>query len=369
MSDKLIKLATYPYERATIIKDQLMNHGIDCSLSNINAISTIPGGAVRIWVLEKDYPDAAAILIELEEEFAEERIEEIEIVEDIQRILCPVNFTDVSFESAKFALHIASSLEAQLDIVHAYNFPIVQSVNFMDTTAIAYTEDKTFKQIQEEANNNLIDFIKRLKEYADSQSLGETVVESYLLNGHPADEVLRFVEDNEVHAVVLNIFTSQKEGGLSYIAEQIIEHAGVPVLALPFETKYVSISDVQVLYITNHSDADYYSIKKLLTLLYPFDVHVHCLSINEDIKMAKLQSEKWKIHFSKRYAGFKFSCHIANSAHFMDVLHKIIEETPIEMLATLSHHKNFFQELFNPGFEKKYLFDLKIPVLVFHDKN
>lgn len=369
MSNKLIKLATYPFSRAEIIKEHLMNEGIDCSLSNINAISTIPGGAVRIWVMEKDYPDAAAILIELEEEFAEERIEDIEIVEDIQRILCPVNFSDVSFEAAKFALHIASELDAQLIIVNAYNFPIVQSVNFMDTTAIAYTEDKTFKEIQDEANNNLVDFIKRLKEYADNHQIGETVVKSFLLNGHPADEVLRYVEDNDVHAIVLSNYTSEKEGGLSYVSEQIIEHAGVPVLALPFEAKYVSISDVQVLYITDHSDADYYSIKKLLTLLYPFDVHVHCLSMHQDIKMAELESEKWKIHFSKRYSGFKFSCHIATYANFMEKLNTILEETPIEMLAVLSHRKSFFQELFNPGFEKKYLFDLKIPVLIFHDKN
>ncbi len=367
MSNNIVILATYPFSRAEIIKERLMEEGIECSLSNVHAISTIPGGAVRIWVLEEDYATAVAILIEMEEEFAEEKVEDVEIVEDIERILCPINFSDVSFEAAKYALHIASELKSEIYLVHAYNFPIVQSVDFMDTNAIAFTEDKTFTEIQQSAEQGMVDFVARFKEYAQVVGLEQTSVKSFLINGHPADEIIRFAEDKEMHAIVINNRTGEEDEKVSFVAEQIIEHAKIPVLAIPLKAKFASISNVQVIYITHNSDADFYSVKKLLTLLYPFNVHIHCLSVNEDLQISQLQTQKWKLHFEKRYSGFGFSCYQSTPEELMQNLEKLAKEIPLDMISTVSHHKGFFQELFHPGFDKKYLFDLGLPVFVFHD--
>jgi nucleotide-binding universal stress UspA family protein len=367
MSDNIVVLATYPFFRAVVIKERLMAEGIECSLANVNAISSVPGGAVRILVLEKDFTDAASVLIDMEEEFAEEKVEDAEIVEDIDKILCPVNFSEASFEAAKYALGIADKLNAELYIVHSYSFPIIQSIDFMDTNAIAYTEDKTIHEIQHEAENGIKIFVEKLRVYAEDNILIQTKVKSYLLNGHPADEVLRFAEDHAMKAIILNSRTSKSEKNISFVAEYIVANAKIPVLAIPLEAPFTGIARIHVLYMASNEDADFFAMKKLLTLLYPFNVVIHCLSIIPNENIANMQIQKWKLHFEKRYPAFEFNCmNCKLHDDMLSFIKNIVQENKIDIVSMVTENKGFFREILHPGISKKYLFELNYPVLVFH---
>lgn len=368
MSEHIIILATYPFYRAEIIKERLMSEGIECSLANVNAISAVPGGAVRILVMKNDFTEAADILIDMEEEFAEEMVEDAEIVEDIDKILCPVNFSQASFESAKYALSIADKLSADLYIVHSYSFPIVQSIDFMDTNTIAFTEDKTIHQIQKEAENGIKAFVEKLKKYAKDKNLLNTKLQSFLLNGHPADEILRFAADQNIKSIVLSSATSKQEKRLSFITEHIIANAKIPVFAIPFEAQFDGIARVQVLYMASNNDVDFFSMKKLLTILYPFNVIIHCLSLIPNDSMADLQIKKWKLHFEKRYPTFQFNClNITKPTNILETLKSVVKEYNIDIVSMVTEQKSFFQEILHPGLSKKYIFELSNPILVFHN--
>lgn len=144
-------------------------------------------------------------------------------MEDIQRILVAVDFSEVSANAYRAAADLAMKLNAKLNVVHAVP---MQAASLPMEGGAVYIEDLQAKQV-EEARQKLDAFVRQY-------SKKETAVEQCIRSGDPTTEINRVAEELRADMIVVG---THGRSGLSHllmgsVAESVLREAEVPVLCV-----------------------------------------------------------------------------------------------------------------------------------------
>jgi nucleotide-binding universal stress UspA family protein len=134
-------------------------------------------------------------------------------------VLVPVDGSTVSTHAARHAIDLASDLDATIHVL-----------SVVDTGGIG--PDVRAQVVNERTRAKLKDVVKQVA--ADAEDAGVHSVRTSVVDGHPADEILDYVESHDVDAVVMG--TTGRRGVdrvlLGSVAEQTVRTAPVPVLTV-----------------------------------------------------------------------------------------------------------------------------------------
>jgi nucleotide-binding universal stress UspA family protein len=138
------------------------------------------------------------------------------------KILCPVDLTEESKSAIALALDLARTRDGTLYLVHVVDdaFP------YPDIFAVTRPGEDFYRTIRKEAE-------AQMRSMAEDQDLGGVLVETAVLQGRPASEVVAFAADKEVDVIVLSTLARR---GLDRMllgsqAERILRNAPCPVLS------------------------------------------------------------------------------------------------------------------------------------------
>ena len=159
--------------------------------------------------------------------------------------------------------------------------------------------------------------------------------------------------------------SERKDTLFGSVTAKVIEDANVPVLAIPEISKYRGINKTNILYATNFDKSDAKAIRKLMTLVYLFDVKIYCIHIGKE-KWDSVLMEDIKSHFEKHYAGYNIESALIEGENVIEELQKFIDEKNIDIIAMTTRQRNFISKFINPSLTKKMLFHTHTPLLVFH---
>ena len=126
----------------------------------------------------------------------------------ITKMLCPINFTDVARDSASFAAHLASSLNAELVFVH------VVDENDVRRTVVSETE---------------------VRGWIDPSVKIRGTYREIVLHGGPAERVLDCAEDIGADLIVIGAQHKffRDETVIGTTTERVVRFARMPVLTIP----------------------------------------------------------------------------------------------------------------------------------------
>lgn len=141
----------------------------------------------------------------------------------IDRIVCPVDFSESSDYALQHAVEFARMFEAQLVVLHVVEAP------FLPSYAMAGVPDLSLplEQIQEGARSGLQAIVEECrKKYED--------VEQELVTGTAFLEIISYAKEQEVDLIVLG---THGRTGLSHIiigsvAEKVVRKSPCPVLTI-----------------------------------------------------------------------------------------------------------------------------------------
>lgn len=142
---------------------------------------------------------------------------------NIQRILCPIDFSDPSRAAADHAFGLASQLGAAVTLIHAYQVPVVA---VMDAALVPSAEWVT--AIADAARARLAEWAK---EYAPRS---KEPVDTVLAHGAPHVEIVAAAESRACDLIVMG---THGRTGLSHIflgsvAERVVRTSNIPVLTV-----------------------------------------------------------------------------------------------------------------------------------------
>ena len=144
----------------------------------------------------------------------------------IQRILCPVDFSDVSRHAVEHAVAIARWYEASITGLHVYSPAIVPlpAVGALDTGGMAVVPDIEERQRHDETAS----FFRKI-------GVDNLTVNVRVERGSPANTIVACAEDLRSDLIVLG---THGHGGFDHlilgsVTEKVLRKAGCPVLTVP----------------------------------------------------------------------------------------------------------------------------------------
>jgi nucleotide-binding universal stress UspA family protein len=372
MEDTIVTLGKYSYERAEIIKTILENDQIECFIQNVNLIQGAVASGVKVRIKEADLARAIDLLEHWIKPAKEKKGMAIKAdVQEIPRILLPVDFSDYSRKAADLAFDWAFSLKAEITLVHTYFDPVINALPFTDTYMYDANLEELALDLKETGEKGLLTMKNYLNEKNAKHSDYQVVIKSVLLKGVAEDEIVRF--SNVYNPTLIIMGTRGKDRKttdlIGSVTAEVLDMAKVPVLAVPEDFEYKGLEDLKnVMYATNFEEADFKALDILERILKPIGVKIICAHVGASSRNEwdEVRMEGLSEHLRKKYQETDVVCDLVVNEDFYLGIERYVREKNISMLCLTAHRRNLIRRLLNPSIAKKMLFHSTTPLLVFH---
>jgi len=289
---------------------------------------------------------------------------------DIERILVPIDFSDYSLNACFFALHLASRNDEEILLFHVFFNPMIDAMAFPDAFTYQSNMAEIFKDLEQSAQNQMKDFLRRINNYARLKNLNEKNIRTELRAGQPGEEIDNIIKTYRPGIIAIGTRGHEEHGSevLGSVAARVIDTAGTPVLLVTQDARLKEEGEIKLLYATDFDDSDYKSIKSLIKILSGYNIRILCVHFKTGSEKSN-NSEKMndmKSSFAKTNKKLSLECHIIESENILEGVNNFIEANDIELIALTHRKRNIFYRLFNPSLAKKLLFQTKRPVFVFN---
>jgi nucleotide-binding universal stress UspA family protein len=368
MESRYVTIATLNKTDADVFNKQLSDQEINCVLTEAKAVRANEADGMRVKVREKDRKIAIQLLDEFRLTYGIKEFEQDIFSNEIERILVPVDFSECSKNACQYAIGIAEKLGSEILLLHAYYFPVINSFDLGDGLSVVVNLNDTVTEIAEKARMGLQDLYNELSVQIKQRGSGQVKLNYMLANGNPVNEIIDLYKTYQPDLIVMGMQGKTRAAKQQFgsVAATTINDTKVPVLTIPESSKYRGISRVNILYATNFDESDYKAIKKLMTLIYLFDVKINFVHIGKMDQASISKIENLKNLFHNLYPGYLIECSIIEHEDILNTLQKYITERYIDIIAMTTHKRNFITGLFYPSMTKKMLFQTDIPMLAFH---
>jgi nucleotide-binding universal stress UspA family protein len=289
----------------------------------------------------------------------------------VKKILVPVDYSECSVFASRYALKLASRLNAEIRLFHTYYSPAFDLIEMASAV-------QTQTQLKEEALNNLEaseretaeNFIKSLKEYLAENHLPDIQISYEIKPGVPEDEIRRYSDWFEPDLIVMG--THGKGSGVGSImgsvTAAVIDKIKYPVLAIPEKYTFIGEKNIKnIMYVTEFDESDFMSIRILINITEPLGLDIYCVHIGDDPKSwDKIRMDGLMEYFRKSYGKTKVDYSFISQKNLLEDIDKLIQEKNINIISVTSHRRNIFDKLFKTNVTKKLFYHTSIPLLVFH---
>lgn len=289
----------------------------------------------------------------------------------MQTILIPVDFSDHSIATYKFAIKIAGSITATtLHFLHSYNDQLL----IPDSGLNSGFDNDVFMNMQliEEfkllAENNMKKLKKEVEDYLVAEKLNNFKVDTIISGGDPGWEITDASKEINTDFIVMGTQGIGKKGILEgSMAKKIMNKANVPVIAVP-STKYEH-EDLRIMYASNNHEKDYVKIRLLFKLFENISFKIFTVHFHFDGKSSDDadQMSDLKEAFSTERINEQINFSLIDTNNKDDALGAFVEHNNINAIAFIAHKSNIFKSLFKTTIIKKDFFKLGLPMIALHE--
>lgn len=367
--EKVIVIARYSNSRALLLKSRLEAEGIDCFLAHQNILQAAVSGGVEIKVRRSDVEKALRVIESSKEEHGKQKEDSVKSLRSVRKILVPVDFSDASFRACSFALGLAGKLKAEIKLLHVYYNPVLDIAPFDTSHAYQINLVNYLHESEQNARHQLVKLAKDLKQQAKGSN-PDLKISTSLSNGLAAEEIALAANRFRPGLIILGTrgIGNQTGGFLGSVTAKVIEKTKTPVLAIPENSRFTSLEKIKhVMYATDFDQSDHLAISRLIGLLHPFNVSLHCVHISVGVKKSwdKVKMEGLSAFLTKEYKKYPVKCEIIVSNDVINGMETYIRDNGIDVIALTNHNRSLLSSFFTPSITKKVLNRISKPLFIF----
>jgi len=367
--EKIIVIARYSNSRALLLKSKLEADGIECFLSNQNLLQAAVSGGVEIKVRKSDVEKSLRVIELYKEQHGKQKEASVRSLRSVRKILVPVDFSDASLSACSFALGLAAKLKAEIKLLHVFYNPVLDIAPFDTSHAYQVNLVNYLHETEQNSRNQLIKLVKELKLKVKSSN-PDLKISYTLANGLAAEEIASTASKFKPGLIILGTrgIGNQTGGFLGSVTSKLIGKTGIPVLAIPEQSKFTSLEKIQhVMYATDFDESDHLAISRLINLLHPFNVSLHCVHVSVGVKKSwdKFKMDGLKAFIENEYGKYPVRCEIIVSDDIINGIETYIRDKNIDIIALTNHNRGLLSSFFTPSITKKVLNRITKPLFVF----
>ncbi len=288
----------------------------------------------------------------------------------MKTILIPVDFSDHSVSTYKYAIRIAgTSAKTRLYFQHSYNDLIIVPDSGLNSgfDNETYINMQLVEEFRKQAETNMKKLKEEVENYLTQNNLSNFKIETAFTGGEPSWEITNLCKEIIPQFIVMGTQGNGKneifEGSM---AKKIMNKAITPVIAVPIGEFFHD--ELRIMYASNNHERDYSKIQLLIKMFENiptkiFVVHFHFegsgdknLQLITELKEAFATVENKHLNFS-----------IIDTADKENALESFVDENDINSIAFIAHKSNFFKSLFKETISKHDFFKLGLPMIALHE--
>lgn len=285
----------------------------------------------------------------------------------MKRILIPVDFSESSFNSCRYAVEIATKEEpVTIWLFHVFVdqtfYNLSSEPDGMMATPIISIE--FLEELKEIANTNLANLKKRIEDYIAEKKYNNFTVNKFMVTGNPEWLVEDVCEEINSDGIVMSTSGAGNKAPLQgSMALKIMGRAPVPVLAVPNNQTVFKFSNVLYSTKLNEIKNDIASIKKITNLFNHHSFTLYVVHFRKSDKDTTTMQELETI-FEKERLKEKIRFLMVNDDNDITIaLNTVITQNNINLIAFVAHKTNPFKLFFSRGIHKDDFLSTNIPVL------
>jgi nucleotide-binding universal stress UspA family protein len=275
----------------------------------------------------------------------------------MKKIIFPTDFSDISKNAFLYALHLAKNTNSEIVTLHTYEYP---TMNYMDVPVYL---PEIYEVTELSQFENYKGHIPVLHEIAAKHKLNHVKMSNVLESGDLIDNIINLTKKEGAEYIVMGTkgATGLAATFFGSTTEKVMNDCNSVVIAIPEDCKYQPIK--KILFITEFKTEEIEVLKKALAIAKVFHSHVDCLYAKpKENPVDDAIVHDWKVMFSNHDVSF----HCIESDDKEGLILEFIPLYHINMLAMTTHHRNFFQRIFDVSLSRKLAFHTNIPILAFH---
>ncbi len=368
IKERIITVGHFTWSRALLLQIILQDSGIDCFM--VNRETDLPQRSVDLRVKEKDLENAIKIINLSSQDTGSAKENALHKIQVIRRILVPVDFSDISFNACRFAVSLAAKYKAEVKLVHVFYNPSIDVSPYADHYSYQIKLVESLREIEKSARESMLKLEHKLKIWCIKENLSHIHVSAKLLNGSSVDEILDYSKLYKPAIIIMGTrgLTRDNYKAFGRVVSKVIENSSIPVLALPVGTVKTIKEIKTLLFATDLDPSDYSALNRLIQMLSPFDISIHCVHIClvEKKPWDTVKLDELKSHLLHEYKGIDISFTNLISDNVLNGLETYIRDHQVDALAVVTHKRNLLEKIFIPSVSRKIYSETGKPLLVFH---
>ncbi len=288
----------------------------------------------------------------------------------MKTILIPVDFSDGSLHSCKYAMKLAENQKVTFHLFHIYNDQVMVPDSGMPEamdTDVFFNSDIVLA-LKKQAEQQLAEMEQQVKDLIKVSGQDISVTTS-LQGGDPRWEITETCRELEPDLVVMGTRGMGKKGFLEgSMAAKIMAKVLIPVLAVP--ENYSGFRLINIMYPTHFNKLDIYILQKLFNLLghLDFKIHVCHFHLEKKNQEAGILMEELEKAFGKEQQDGKIRFTLVKATDKTEALKTFAADNKIDLIAFLPEKGYFIKHLFSSHWLlKKDFFKLELPMLAMHE--
>lgn len=270
----------------------------------------------------------------------------------MKKILFPTEFSEQAPEVFKYAAELAYFFKARLVTMYAYGKPEFQLAN-----------NETAEHMADISSDSLMALVQ---ENLPEQYREHISVDYVTKLGFASEAILQVALEEEIDLIVMGM--TGKTNALDTIfgttSREVLAKSDCPVLAIPVGAKFEGIDNIA--YTTNFEFRDLQAINYLKKWSKVFRAPVHCLHILDQKENASQHLRNMKI-LSDTFQGEKSILFDIRKGDFREDIEGFAKSKSADILAMMSHKRNFIARLMETSAVKGVARRTHIPLLVIKD--
>ena len=277
----------------------------------------------------------------------------------MKKILFPTDFSEVADNAFIHALEFAKIVNGEILLLHTFALPVVENPFTPDNY---YTIYDSMQLAQFDVFKGQI---PKLHELAEKQHLENIPLNHKIMEGDLIYSIEKTIEEENIDFVVMG--TSGVTGWEAFFigsnTGSVVTAVDVPVLSVPAEAEFTTIKTIG--FTTRFRDKDKPALRQVLKIASKANAEVKCLYVKthkSDVTDETIS--QWRNEFQNDPVDFL----ILNSDLVKETILDFISNKSIDILAMITHKRNFFSELFQPSLTQKFSNISTVPILAMHEE-
>ncbi len=274
----------------------------------------------------------------------------------MKNILFPTDFSEAAEKAFTYALHLADRMRARVITLHVYSRPQVKA-------KLPTTLEEFYSTFDLEDFENYKDSIPALRAMQNSQGFSHVEVLHRLERGDKVvPAILRVAGEEAADMIVMGTTGARglKEIFLGSIAGEILENARCPVLAIPEKPEFDGEIN-RLAFTTTYKEEEKKALEKVIAITGPFHPEIFCINVDlAHTDPITHRMDRFSADFRER-ENIRFQ--VLDGNDIREVITTFLKKNRIDVLAMVTHKRNFLEELFNYSRTKMMSYHAETPIL------